>query len=846
MPTTAPERSCTAATPVEPDSRRRLYAVLAARLASAAAASSIVIETASGRRPPSVTVRPESLWSAPERGIDRELVPPREPSPARRRGALASWDLVAGRDRFGASPDPPLRELLPQGGPPFRVQTLWVRGRGPPLLWVARRIAVGSVPGESPVGPPAVLAAAAAEWSRRVRVTVGPVPASTGSARDWSEAAWRSIPRPAWFTVPAGDAAPLAEPELAVPELLAPGHTMVFGSTGAGKTWFLAESAARRIRAGGSVLAIDLHGDLGPSLVARLGERERARLVGVDAGSPQVVGIAALHGSGDRAAGHFVSAVKRLSPDGEELYWGFRLERLFDAFVRIVQDSDGTLLDLYGLLTDVDRREVARLTTRRPELARFLDELAPITRRSPDFLWPAAARLAKVALLPALSELLAPADGGIDLEGLLLEERRSVVVRLPFSDLGTEAAAFAASLVLARSYFGLISRGAKAGGVLAVVDEAHGLSPRLLTEMLTEGRKFGVRLLLASQYPERLAPELRAAVAGAVGDVLLFRTPAASAAIVGRWLGLAPGGSEAILPALATGVAVRRSHGSGDLVVVPPSADALPAGDEAWSRLLRASRAEFGGSGPRDLPPDPEPTTERILLAILAAEEEGAGMPWEALADAVARLPGPPLDPAAVLDRARTLEQHRLIAREEDRLVTTPGGLRALGLLTATGATRESAEHRALLLRAFRVFARHGCRLEIVRQGRYDTALPDGRFRQLRAVQGASPLRLAEELDRIRRGWAWRYFGGRDVHVEAEVSGALRKERIRRGCVKAARRDAYVLFLVADAGRGRRVRRALAALGLGRDRAGVWVLNGSGPPRPPLGPAPPATERANA
>ncbi len=195
---------------------------------------------------------------------------------------------------------------------------------------------------------------------------------------------------------------------------------------GPAKTWFLAERAARAIARRESVVAIDLHGDLAPAIVERLPPDLRERLVAIDATDRPVPGVAALAGSDDRAAAHLVAAIKRLTPDGTDMYWGFRLERIFDTFVRLVQESGGSLLDLYALLADADRRDAARLASRRVDLVRFLEELAPIVRRNPDFLWPAAARLSKMVLVPALAELLCPPDGGLPVEALL-EGGRSIL-----------------------------------------------------------------------------------------------------------------------------------------------------------------------------------------------------------------------------------------------------------------------------------------------------------------------------------------------------------------------------------------------------------------------------------
>ncbi|MCI4360661.1 MAG: hypothetical protein L3J91_03080, partial [Thermoplasmata archaeon] len=141
--------------------------------------------------------------------------------------------------------------------------------------------------------------------------------------------------------------------------------------------------------------------------------------------------------------------------------------------------------------------------------------------------------------------------------------------------------------------------------------------------------------------------------------------------------------------------------------------------------------------------------------------------------------------------------------------ITDPGACR-IGVGAPTGATSESAEHRALLVEALRLLARKGLRLEILRQGRFDTRLPDGVVAIVpRGSAERSPEAVRRTLEAYRTTWGWRFFGGRHVHVEAEVSGAERRERIRRGLAKADRHGAFALFLVGDARRARRVRAVL-------------------------------------
>jgi hypothetical protein len=830
--------------------RSNVYHALAHVLAAAPPPAGAVFEALASDASPCVVVRPAYVIEdlRPHGGGSDPIVEvhlPSSPRPpqgsAERIGVVlpqspsASWSA-------GDVPlrPPPLDCLLGPGGW-LAFQTFWVRGAGG-RLWVARRFRYAA-PRRTARDRryDSVSGAVAYDWSTVTRHPAMARRGTRGSRFAWRQRTLTGLPRAAWLERAPDAAERTAEVRWAgtgTPSSPPSGHAIVFGSSGAGKTTYLAHRAAEAIARGEPVIAIDLHGDLAPSVLARLAPELRDRVVAVDAGERPVAGVAVIAGTegDDRAAAILVAAVKRLSADGTDVYWGFRLERIFDTFLRLVLESGGSLLDLYDLLTSEDRRDAARLATRRPELARFLEELAPVVRRTPDFLWSAATRLSKVVLVPALAELLAPADGGLPVEELV-RQGRSVFVRLPFARLGPEAATLAGTLVLARVFLGLAggpTPGPNAGPVLLVLDEVHGFSPRLVAELLAEGRKFGVRAVVATQYPERLAPELRSAAAGAATHVLAFRVPPATAAEAGEWLGLDRPTSERVLPALPPGHGVEIDPETGALFPTSPTPAIDTSDAMAWTVAVARTRHDYGVLER----PEPEtlggdPATERLLLAVLAAEEEGVPLDAGEVVSHALSLPGAPLDPATVTDRWGAIRQRDWLTWEGGRCRLSSAGERYVGLGAPTGAPRETPEHRRLLLRTFRIFARRGYRLEVLRQGRFDTTLPDARFRQLSPPSSRTvPGELARELDRARGGWAWRFFGGRDVHVEAEVSGATRFERIRHGCSKAAGRGAYVLFVVGEPAQARKVKSALRRLDVGRDRAQVWTLRRPEGPKP--------------
>jgi len=829
-----------------PAHRRQWYSELARLLAAAPSPAGALFEWSSGSPLVRTVVRPPELVELLRRGLVGASVrvepgPGPAPAPPPEMSAECVGELVRApttRPPFVPDGTPPVDRVgVAAGVAPgtwLGVQTFWLPGPGG-SLWLARRFRVATQAAKDLDRRFRGLGIAlAAEWSLSVGVPTIARPSGLGARRDWRRGALRTVPSDVWFERPIALAArsllSLEAVQSGSVELPVETPAIVLGASGSGKTTYLARWSAHVVLGGGSLFVIDLHGDLAPGILARLSGDARRRTVAIDATIPPVPGIAALvpDVSRDRAAAHLVAALKRLTPDGTDLYWGFRLERIFDTVVRLALESGGSLADVYDLLTSVDRRDAARLATRSVELARFLDELGPVVRRNPEFLWSAATRLSKVILVPALRELLAPEEGGLPVEELIVRGR-SVLVRLPFATLGPEAAGFAATLVLGRVYLGLAAIAEQrkiVAPVSVVLDEVQAFSPRLVAELLTEGRKFGLRAVVATQYPERLARELANAARGALRGFVSFRVPRPSAGEVGAWLGLGPIASAELLPGLPTGEGLVLDPLSDRVRPTVPEERPMGPDPVAWREAVAATQAEFGGySSSLEEDVGPEDATDQLLFAVLAGTESGSTVRREDAVAAAHTMPGGPRDSVLLAHRLSTLVRDGYLIETDGVLRLSPAGERRVGLVTSTGATRETAEHRALLVATFRRFAARGCRLEIVRQGRFDTTLPDARFRQLPGLETVPvPADLADQVDRARSGWAWRFFHGCDVHVEAEVSGALRPERVRHGVRKALARGAFILFVVSDAPRARRVRSVLRAMGLGIDQAQVWTI----------------------
>jgi hypothetical protein len=762
--------------------------------------------------------------AAPRRETRTPAEPEREP-------LGPTWDWLPDE------PEPPARIGLAATA----VQWHWFSTGGGPLA-VRIRLRASAVRARArPALAPIAGAVVARLGLRPSSVGLSVVADSRRRRRAWARGSLSTLAGGAPFLLPPAAAARAVggtAPPVPFDDALLARHVAVLGASGAGKSAFLAALALRRIAAGRATVVLDVHGDLGPAIAQGLSPAARARVVAVDACAPSrsIRGIALFSGRSpaqrERESAHLVAGLRHLSHDGSELYWGSRLEQVFDVFVRLVEEERGGLSDLYELLTEPARREAARLTTRRAVIATFLDELMALLRRHPDYLQPAVARVQKVVLQPKLAALLDARARPID-PAVELGAGRALLFRIPAAELGPSGSRFAATLLASRIYLALASAGAAGERlrVLTVLDEAQSIAPSLLAEVLAEGRKFGFGAVVATQYAGRLAPEALAAAEGAAGTHLLFHVPRSGAAAAGRWAGLDRETAERLLPALPAGVGlldVPLGRGPRRLITVPRP----PPGDaSAWRALTGAPPAGM----PLEEEAEPEggaTIDEALLLALAGVPERPVGGATVEQVVAAAGVVGPP-GPDALTEHLGALLRRGWADRDGDGgLRITVAGARRLGVGAPSGATREGAEHRRLLVQAFWIFARRGARLEFVRQGRFDTRLPDGLVRQLPGGIFAGPPESLRRLVEARsRTWLWRAFGGRDVHVEAEVSGAERPERIRRGLAKARARTAAVVFLVGDARRAARVRAVLARAGARLPEARVWTLPASGPAR---------------
>jgi hypothetical protein len=136
----------------------------------------------------------------------------------------------------------------------------------------------------------------------------------------------------------------------------------------------------------------------------------------------------------------------------------------------------------------------------------------------------------------AMRAILGSGANAIDFPAAM-DAGRIILLDLSKAQLGEPASRLLGYLYLGRIWAGALRRTDRDRPFHVIVDEAHTLISGAMTNMLAEGRKFGVSVTLAHQYFSQLDDDLRPAVDGNVGTTVAFRCAVSDAAEMSRRFG---------------------------------------------------------------------------------------------------------------------------------------------------------------------------------------------------------------------------------------------------------------------------------------------------------------------
>ena len=321
-------------------------------------------------------------------------------------------------------------------------------------------------------------------------------------------------------------------------------HLYALGKTGTGKSSFL-EFLIRQDLVNGHGLALfDPHGDLVERVHRFAVEKGRADVVYLDVpdlaqsfGFNPLGGVAPLRRS--LAAAGLIEAFKKIFDDS----WGVRLEHFFrHALLLLLDQPSATLAEVPRLFLDTEYRKQAVEYATTDQVRRFWTFEFPNypPRFRTEAIAPIMNKVGAFLADPFLYRILAAQESTFDLREMM-DKGHVLLVNLAKGKIGEgPAALFGALLMSSLSLAGLSRSDAPEEGrsdFMIYGDEFQTYTTLAIANMLAELRKYGVGMILANQYLDQLDKEVKSAILGNIGSLVVFRVGASDGNTLVKELG---------------------------------------------------------------------------------------------------------------------------------------------------------------------------------------------------------------------------------------------------------------------------------------------------------------------
>lgn len=336
---------------------------------------------------------------------------------------------------------------------------------------------------------------------------------------------WRDMDRP--FGLRAGDRC---------------AHMYVVGKTGTGKSSLLESMIRQDIAAGNGLALFDPHGDLAERLVEWLPDSRKRDLVYLNVPDPaQPFGFNPLENvpplRRSLAANGIVETLKKLFDDA----WGVRLEYILrNALLLLLEQPEATLADVLRLFHDKDFRKEAAERLENEYVKRFwLTEFEKYGKHKSEAVTPIENKLGSFLVDPFVSRILTVPKSTFDPREAI-DSGKVLLVNLAKGKIGEAPAMLFGGLLVTMLGLAGLSRAdtpqKERRPFFMYLDEFQTFTTLALVNMLAELRKYGLGLVLANQFLDQIETEVRNAILGNVGTLLVFRVGAMDAEKLGKEL----------------------------------------------------------------------------------------------------------------------------------------------------------------------------------------------------------------------------------------------------------------------------------------------------------------------
>lgn len=318
-------------------------------------------------------------------------------------------------------------------------------------------------------------------------------------------------------------------------------HTYVIGKTGMGKSTFLENLAIQDINNGEGLCVLDPHGSMAEKLLDHIPEsriKDVVYFAPFDGDHPIGLNVLEKVAPDKRylVANGVMAAFKKLFKD----QFSSRMEYILNNIILALLENDGqSLLGVNRMLIDKEYRKSIVANVTDPTVKDFWEkEYANYTDKFAAEAAPAIQnKVGQFVANPLIRNIIGQKKTSFDIRKLM-DEKKILIVNLSKGKVGEGNANLIGSLLVTKIYLAAMSR-ADAGPYeleklppfYFYVDEFQNFANESFASILSEARKYNLALTVAHQYVEQMEDEVKAAVFGNVGTMVVFRVGATDAEI---------------------------------------------------------------------------------------------------------------------------------------------------------------------------------------------------------------------------------------------------------------------------------------------------------------------------
>ncbi len=310
-------------------------------------------------------------------------------------------------------------------------------------------------------------------------------------------------------------------------------HMYVIGKTGMGKSTMLENMAIQDIRNGEGMAFIDPHGGTADRIMEYVPAHRIKDVVyfaPFDLEYPIAFNIMEDVGYDKRhlVVSGLLSAFRKIWVDA----WSARMEYILSNTLMALLEYEGaTLLDVNRMLINkAFRKKVVEKVTDPIVKSFWVEEFANYTDRYTQDATPAIQnKVGQFTSNPLIRNIVGQPKSSFDFRKLM-DERKIIIMNLSKGRVGEVNTNLLGSMLVTKIYLAAMSRADVPAETMKnlppfylYVDEFQSFANESFSDILSEARKYKLRLIIAHQYVEQMEEEVRDAVFGNVGTTAAFR-----------------------------------------------------------------------------------------------------------------------------------------------------------------------------------------------------------------------------------------------------------------------------------------------------------------------------------